>query len=629
MTETLPLTIEAETPAQQPLAASTLGEAFARVCAMHGGRMAVTFGDRSWTYDELNAAAQAISGGLQQQGVMPGDRVAVVLERSLEMVAAMIGIVQCGAAYLPIDPAYPVQRIVETIVDAKPVALICARADATRITNVPAHMLHVEELLTSRVKRLQSSTNSKATAYVIYTSGSTGKPKGVKVSHNNVLRLFTQTERWFHFDHHDVWTMFHSFAFDFSIWEMWGALLTGARLVIVPFAVSRSPEDFLALLAAERVTILNQTPSAFALLDRAEAACPTALALRTIVFGGEALALGSLRSWFARHGDRHPELINMYGITETTVHVTYRRILRADAECEHDSLIGEPIPDLQIHLLDEHLQPVLFGAEGEICIAGAGVAQGYLDRPELTAERFVTTPYGRLYRSGDLARRRADGELVYLGRRDAQVKVNGFRIELGEVEAALAKHPAIAQCCVLVHTTQQQGTRLAAFFVSSSALTSSDLSEFLRAQLPAHMVPSLYKQRAALPLTINGKADRKALADEMTQGAFDGPVEASLDPEDLVTAAWRAVLGLSVVDLDDNFFDVGGTSLLLIELRTRLMQELQRDIPVVWMFEATSIRALAQKLSHSPTVTNRPASGNATRQREAFARARAQRGAGR
>ena len=408
--------------------------------------------------------------------------------------------------------------------DAKPVAVITSGETARRLRDCATGWLRVEDLKRrGGVSAVDVRVEAEAPAYVIYTSGSTGRPKGVVVSHRSVARLLKQTEPWFGFTERDVWTMFHSFAFDFSVWEIWGCLLSGGRLVVVPFAVSRSPEEFYALLVKERVTVLNQTPSAFALLSAADERLQATLRLRMVIFGGEALALGSLRGWIARHGDAAPRLVNMYGITETTVHVTYRRIFAADAN-ERESLIGEAIPGMQVHLLDEQLRPVADGEAGEICVGGSGVALGYLKRPELTAERFVAGPFGaagaRMYCSGDLARRRADGELVYLGRRDCQVKINGFRIELGEVEAALALHPAVRQACVIA----ADGPRLIAYYTTEVAqLSAAELSEFLAARLPAHMMPSRYKQWERFELNANGKMDRAALAQaaspDLTQAA--------------------------------------------------------------------------------------------------------------
>jgi len=550
--------------------------------------------------------------------------------------------VKSGAAYLPIDPGYPVARIAETIADAGPVAVVTTRGLAERLRHVGAPCLFVEELQSKGVGALAPAQISEDdAAYVIYTSGSTGRAKGVVVSHRNVVRLLWETERWFHFNRADVWTMFHSFAFDFSVWEIWGCLLTGGRLVIVPFGVSRSPEEFHALLVQEGVTVLNQTPSAFVLLDQVDARMPLArLALRVVIFGGEALAPASLRGWFERHGDQKPQMVNMYGITETTVHVTYRRILEADALRERESLIGEPIGDMQIHLLDQQMRPVRDGEDGEICVGGGGVARGYLNRPALTAERFCDDLFGgpgaRLYRSGDLARRREDGELVYLGRRDSQVKINGFRIELGEIETAMVTHPSVVQACVVAHAEAGGSPRLAAYYVAQYGREPStrELSEFLATRLPAQMMPAFYQRLTVFPLTPNGKVDRTALpAPRPGTGVLDRKSLASATAlEDLVASIWRVVLKAKAVALDDNFFDVGGTSLLLIAVRTGLQEQLDRQIPVTWMFECTTIRALARRLSEATETT----SGSFTmrtdglqdrvqKQRMAFARVRAAR----
>jgi len=643
MSSTLPVISEHELRDPGGRQGASLAELFAEIVLRHGERSALTFEDKSVTYSELDRISNRIASGLIEQGARPGAIVAICLDRSIEMIAAMLAIVKSGAAYLPIDPGYPVARILETVADAAPIAVLTTRGLAERLCHTPVACLFVDELSRSKNAAPPSvEISENDAAYVIYTSGSTGQPKGVVISHRNVARLLTQTERWFYFTPTDVWTMFHSFAFDFSVWEIWGCLLSGGRLVIVPFGVSRSPDEFHALLVQERVTVLNQTPSAFVLFDQADATMPLArLALRLIIFGGEALPPAMLRGWFDRHGDQHPCLINMYGITETTVHVTYRRIFAADAQRERESVIGEPIPDLRIHLLDQHLRPVRDGQEGEICIGGAGVASGYLNRPTLTSERFCADPFGRpgdrLYRSGDLARRREDGELVYLGRRDSQVKINGFRIELGEIETAIVTHPAVIQACVIAHTEAGANPRLAAYYVANFGQQPStrELSEFLATRLPAQMMPAFYQRLAVFPLTPNGKVDRSALPAPRAGSSL--PDRRSLDAattlEDLVASIWRVVLKARAVGLDDNFFDVGGTSLLLIAVRTGLQEQLDRQIPVTWMFECTTIRALASRLGEStepsPEGITRnfisPLLDRVQKQRMAFARARAQR----
>ncbi len=349
-------------------------------------------------------------------------------------------------------------------------------------------------------------------AYVIYTSGSTGRPKGAQLSHRNVTRLLDRTAPWFGFGPQDTWTLFHSYAFDFSVWEIFGALCTGGRLVVVPHHVSRSPEDFERLLRSQRVTVLNQTPSAFGQLAHLPQALAPGLSLRWVIFGGEALDPQRLRGWIARHGDAAPQLINMYGITETTVHVSFRRITAADV-AGAGSPIGEAIPDLELHVLDAQLHPLPVGVAGELHVAGAGLARGYLNRPGLTAERFVATEGGeRLYRTGDLARRTATGDIEYLGRIDHQVKLRGFRIELGEIEAQLLAQPEVREAVVLA-LGQGGDMQLVAYLSARTGwqIEVAGLRARLAASLPEHMVPAVLMVLDTLPLNANGKVDRKAL----------------------------------------------------------------------------------------------------------------------
>ncbi len=613
---------------------TSIAALFAAVCERQRDAVALTLGDRYMTYAELDCMADGIARHLLQHGAGRGTIVAICLERSFEMIAAMLGTIKSGAAYLPLDAGYPAARLADTVADAAPVVVVTTSGLASCFDATSAAVLCIGALDLHGATPFVPAIEAEDPAYVIYTSGSTGRPKGVVVSHRNLIRLLTATRRWFGFGGKDVWTLFHSAAFDFSVWEIWGCLLHGGRLVIVPFMVSRSPEEFHALLVAERVTVLNQTPSAFVNLSQVDARLPAApLSLRVVIFGGEALVPASLRGWIARHGDTRPELVNMYGITETTVHVTYRRILAPDADHERESLLGQPIADMQMHLLDENRQPVGVGEEGELWIGGGGVALGYLNRPTLAAERFVRADFlgleGRLYRSGDLARQRPDGEFVYLGRKDNQVKINGVRIELGEVEAAIVAHPALVQACVIAHAESSGAARLAAYYVAKTGPEPAvrELSQFLAQRLPAQMMPAFYIGLPALPLTANGKVDRQALPAPQP-GAVSSRSRCLTHASGLeysIARIWQMVLAADEVGLDDNFFDIGGTSLLLIAVRTGLQEQLDRPIPVTWMFEYTTIRLLARKLG-SPedaggNASNRMADA-ARRQRETFRRAR-------
>src|SRR5499425_2678179 len=413
-------------------------------------------------------------------------------------------------------------------------------------------------------------------AYVIYTSGSTGTPKGVAITHQNVVRLFGATEHLFRFDARDVWSLFHSFAFDFSVWEIWGPLLHGGRLVIVSYSISRSPGEFLTLIAREGVTILNQTPSAFYQLMQAEREHPELgrmLVLRHVIFGGEALDVRRLEDWYERHLDSAPALVNMYGITETTVHVSHILLDRHLALTASGNLIGRGIPNLRIYVLDGCLEPVPVGVVGELYIAGAGVGRGYVGRGGLTAERFVADRYGaaggRMYRSGDLARWRGDGVLEFVGRADQQVKVRGFRIEPGEIEAALLRHESVSQAVVVARVDRVGVTQLVGYVVLAAGgdADAAGLRAHVGARLPDYMVPSAIVVLDRLPLTANGKLDRGALPAPEVRALVSRLARSPR--EEVLCALFAEVLGLERVGIDDNFFALGGDSIVSIQLVSR------------------------------------------------------------
>ncbi|WP_131202157.1 amino acid adenylation domain-containing protein, partial [Burkholderia pseudomallei] len=438
-------------------------------------------------------------------------------------------------AYVPLDPAYASDRLRGIVEDSQP-ALVLADAVGRAALGELDGALPVIDPETDALRwREMPATNPEVAsqhvhhlAYVIYTSGSTGRPKGVMVEHAQVVRLFGATQAWFGFDERDVWTLFHSYGFDFSVWELWGALLHGGRLVIVPTEVTRTPSAFFALLCAEGVTVLNQTPSAFQALmsaqeEREEAAGNIERAnvvahrLRYVIFGGEALEPRTLASWYARHGER-TQLVNMYGITETTVHVTYCALRAEDAMRLGASPIGVRIPDLQLYVLDARREPVPMGVTGELYVGGAGVARGYLNRPELTRERFIDDPFvagGRLYKTGDLARWRTDGSLEYLGRNDFQVKIRGFRIELGEIEAQLAKVAGVREVVVLARDSAAEVRDSATEHATPNALSPSPETSTATAAATATATATAPEKRLVAYYT--GDADVAALRAQAAQ----------------------------------------------------------------------------------------------------------------
>ncbi|MDK0523156.1 non-ribosomal peptide synthetase [Streptomyces sp. ML-6] len=603
-----------------PTAPATLADRYEEAARRHPDRIAVSHEDTTLTYAELSARAHRLARLLAARSIGPGSVVALALPRSAELVTGLLAVSLAGAAYLPLDPDYPADRLAYMLADARPAAVVTDTATAPRLPGHDLPVLTVDGDTTAhatgpltQAERVRPLTPHDP-AYIIYTSGSTGRPKGVVVTHHNVTRLFTATDHWFGFGPDDVWTLFHSYAFDFSVWELWGALLHGGKVVVVPHLTSRDPHAFLRLLAAQRVTVLNQTPSAFYQLAAADREHPGhELALRYVVFGGEALELGRLDDWYARHADDAPVLVNMYGITETTVHVTHFPLDRATAAAATSSTIGVNIPDLRVYVLDERLQPVPPGVTGEMYVAGQGVAAGYLGRPDLTATRFVADPHAhlfggsgtRMYRSGDLARRRADGTLEYFGRADHQVKIRGFRIELGEIEAVLAARPEVADVAVVVREDVPGDKRLVAYAVPAAGpgadpeLTAR-LREHAARELPAHMVPSAVIELARLPLTSNGKLDRTALP-APGRPAGDARGRAPRSPrEEQLCALFAEVLGADRVGVDDNFFDLGGHSLLAVRLAARVTAALGTEVSIGTVFRSPTVAALGAALDAAP-----------------------------
>jgi len=571
-------------------AAATVPSAIAEVTADRPDAPALTDGDVTLTYRQLGELAASAARGLRAHGVQRGERVGVCLPRSADFVVAALAVLQAGAVYVPLDPAYPRQRLTDTAADAGLRVTITSDGEVTLATlatvagtGTPPEPPAPDDL-----------------AYVIYTSGSTGQPKGVMVPHRNVVGLIEATRSGFALSGEDVWTWFHSGSFDFSVWEIWGCLMTGGRLVVVPHEVSRDPEHFRDLLVSSGTTVLSQTPSAFAqLLDTTHAAT----GVRLIVFGGEALDSALLLPWL----DRHPDCraVNMYGITETTVHVTAAAVTRGAALAGSRS-VGRALPGWSVRVVDEAGEPLPFGVRGELVIGGAGVARGYLGRPELTAERFRPDRYGDgvVYHSGDLGRLRPDGQIEHLGRIDDQVKIRGFRIEPGEIRAVLLAAPGVRAAAVVAHQenpADPASSRLDAYVVLAGDGDVQGVRRHASALLPDHMLPSTVTALAELPTTVNGKLDRDRLP-RPAATAVQSSADAGTDLATQLRAIWSTVLGVEA-GLDDSFFELGGNSLYAVRIGAVMRAAGLPRVALRDLYRHLTVRKLAAAMSPGPSVT--------------------------
>jgi amino acid adenylation domain-containing protein len=584
---------------------TTLHGLFEDQVAAWPDRIALTDGDRQLSYSDLDARAEALAGRLRTAGMVPGDLVATCLARSAEMVVSILAILKAGCAYVPLDPDYPEQRLEFLLEDSEAVAIV---TDSTRVENLATGhcgVVRIDMGGGDTVRRDRAAETPAGLAYVIYTSGSTGTPKGVAVTHANVLALMAATAPLVSIESIDVWSLFHSASFDFSVWEMWGALLHGGRLVIVGNAHTKSLEAFVQLLQDEQVTILNQVPSVFRHLVAAyeRLGCPR-LALRTVIFGGEALDPTSVaRFWRLCCGTR-VRMVNMYGITETTVHVTFCDLTdELLARARNGTPIGRPLPHLAVHLMDEEGRPVPDGEPGEMWVSGAGVAQGYLGKPELTASRFRADDGMSVvsYRSGDLARREPDGSLSYLGRIDHQVKVRGFRIEPAEVESVIMEYSGVTGAVVVAHESPQGHRRLVAYVEADGGPTEKSMREFVAEQLPAHMTPAQFIVVPRLPTTANGKLDRRALPDPDSHDSGPAPAAVETPLERMLVEVWADVLGLEpdTVGVDQNFFVRGGDSLNSIQISVAVAERGQ-TVTLEQIFRYQTVRELAAVMAAQP-----------------------------
>ena len=593
-------------PVREFPVANGLAAAFTAQAARTPGAVAVVAGAETLTYAELDARSTALALRLRHAGLAPGGIAGICLDRDADLIVSIVAVLKTGAAYVPLDPVNPPDRLDFLTADAGAHLVITTRAGRARLAaGTSVFLLDEDGARTADTGPLPAS-HPDDPAYVIYTSGSTGTPKGVVVSQRAVLRLLAAGAQHLPLGADEVWSMTHSYAFDVSVWEMWAALLHGARLVVVPAAVTRSPDDLIDLLAEQRVTGLSQTPSAFRGLVAAAAARDRRLdrlVLRTVILAGEKADPAELAPWFARFGYDAPAVVTMYGITETTVHTTFHRFTAADPGSGRLP-IGHPLADLRIRLLDDAGRPVPIGVPGEIHVSGPGLADGYAGRSSLTAERFLPDPGGppggRCYRSGDWARRREDGALDFLGRADDQVKLRGHRVELGEVRLALLDHPGVADALVTADV-HGAGPLLVGYWVPRAVVQPSpaELAEHCARTLPEYMVPKVFVEIDEIPLTPNGKLDRRALptpdgAEARTTAGRQVPATAT---ERAVAEVLADVLGLREVGADTGFFDLGGDSVRAVALVGALRQ-VGFDVAVRDVFEhptAAGLAALADR----------------------------------
>ncbi|GCE15669.1 amino acid adenylation domain-containing protein [Tengunoibacter tsumagoiensis] len=610
--------VQHSAPPREDQSCTSLSELFEQQVKRDPEAIALRYVNQQLSYRQLNQAANQLARQLQKLNVGPEMLIAVYLERSCEFVIAQLAILKVGAAYLPLDPVNPPERLMFMLNESRSPLLLTQSSLYETIAEYHGTIVSIDQLAREQDEsseandNLALSLNPQQLAYVIYTSGSTGQPKGIEVEHQQVIELLAATQSYFQFTSQDVWTLFHSFAFDFSVWELWGALSTGGKCVIVPPSTGRSPTEFWTLICNEQVSVLNQTPTAFQRLLQSEEVTNELAksSLRWIIFGGERLDFASLLPWLTHNQGQLTQLVNMYGITETTVHVTLHPIDEQEIHHPVGSILGSELAHEQLYLLDEQLCPVPDGVAGEIYVGGRGVARGYLHQPALTATRFIphpfsTEPGARLYKSGDRARRLASGELIYLGRTDQQIKLRGFRIELAEIAHTLQLHPEIQKAVVLLDRTQKTNEQIVAYLIprqeeASEQLTHHALRQYMQERLPDYMNPVHYFWVEHLPLTANGKLDAQALLQlpqtltALKSGTVYSPPRTAV--ERLLTTIWEQGLARSPIGIHDNFFALGGDSIRSLDVIARMKRQgLYCSLPQLFHYQ--TIAELADHIS--------------------------------
>ncbi len=584
--------------------------------------IAIVFENQYLTYRELNQRANQLAHYLQSLGVEPEVLVGICLERSLKMIIALLAILKAGAAYVPLDPAYPQERIAYILEDAQISVLLTQQHLMAQLPKHQAKAICLDRDWNNIAQEDQNNLVNKVTsenlAYVIYTSGSTGKPKGVQIQHSAVVNFLTSMRQTPGIIERDIFLSVTTITFDIAALELYLPLIVGARVVVASREVASDGVQLLAKLAESGATIMQATPATWRMLLEAGL---SKMSLK-ILCGGEALPHNLSQQLLERCGS----LWNLYGPTETTIWSAVYRVKREDGV----AYVGSAIANTQIYILDKYLNPVPIGITGELYIAGDGLARSYFNRPELTAEKFIPNPFSskpgsRLYKTGDLARYLPDGTIEFLGRIDFQVKIRGFRIELGEIEAVLSQHPEVLSVVVVAREDRPENKHLVAYAVSrqSSVIQTQDLYHFLRQKLPEYMVPSTFVLLETLPLTPNGKIDRKSLPiPARTQSESKGSFQTFRTPtEEILTGIWIQVLGIQSIGIRDNFFQLGGHSLLATQVISRIRKAFQLETPLRYLFEWPTIAELSQRIEAEikagqkleiPPIVALPREGNLT-----------------
>lgn len=590
-------------------ATDTILQLFDEQAHKYPSNVAVRFGNEEITYGELLVSASKLANKMRKDGVGPGTVVALYFRPCIEMIIAILATLKSGGAYLPIDVEYPEQRCKFMLQDSGSSCLLTKRDIHHHHLSVPGNIYYVDDKgsYADEPEKIENINSASDIVYIIYTSGTTGKPKGVMVEHRNLYSLFVNTRTIFDFNEKDAWTLFHSYCFDFSVWEIWGALLFGGKLYVLSQEERKDTRQFLKILSRENITVLNQTPSAFYnLSDELSFTETISLNIRSIIFGGEALTPARLKKWSKLFPD--VKFINMYGITETTVHATIKGITPTDIE-ENTSSIGVPIPGMCAYILDSNGSSLPPGVYGELFVGGAGVTQGYLNRPELTDKVFrrnMYKPSERVFKTGDRVRLTDEGEIEYAGRVDRQVQLRGFRIELGEIEHHLLMIPAISDAVVITNNGDNENLHIIAYYVSECEYKPEEIKAFLSTVLPDYMIPSFVMKIESIPLTSNKKIHYSLLPDPKEAMELKQEGNPENETEQKMLTLWGRVLQLEEekISVFKNFFDLGGNSLKIMHLKRLILDELETDIPVVYLFQHTTIRSLVHFMKNGLTTSD-------------------------